>query len=155
MNFQPIDYLNDLNLNFDHISPNFNPSDLDLFADTNFLTYDLNGPLKEKPLEQEQALPVVKQENVETVPVDESVLTDKRKRNTAASARFRIKKKMKEQQMESQLKNLQDKVASLELSLKQYQMENKCLKSLILQNNDEKNKTMLEGIKSRSLKYTN
>lgn len=75
----------------------------------------------------------------------------KRKRNTAASARFRIKKKLKEKQMEQQARDLQEKLATLEKKMKLLEMENKCLKQLILQKNEEKNCNLLESIKKRSL----
>ncbi|KAK6460974.1 hypothetical protein DFJ63DRAFT_314771 [Scheffersomyces coipomensis] len=79
---------------------------------------------------------------------------DKRKRNTAASARFRIKKKLKEQEMEQKSKELQDKVLGLEKRLKTLEMENKCLKNLILQQNEQKNSDLLENIKKRSILYS-
>lgn len=75
----------------------------------------------------------------------------KRKRNTAASARFRIKKKLKEKQMEQQARDLQEKLTALEKKMKLLEMENKCLKQLILQKNEEKNCDLLESIKKRSL----
>lgn len=75
----------------------------------------------------------------------------KRKRNTAASARFRVKKKLKEKQMEQQARDLQEKLSALEKKMKLLEMENKCLKQLILQKNEEKNCDLLESIKKRSL----
>ncbi|KAK8208902.1 hypothetical protein BKA81DRAFT_280546, partial [Phyllosticta paracitricarpa] len=56
---------------------------------------------------------------------------DKRRRNTAASARFRIKKKQREQQLEKTAKEMTEKVSSLESRIAQLQMENKWLKGLI------------------------
>jgi hypothetical protein len=177
MNFQPIDYLNDLNLNFDILSPNIETNDLDLFSDSNFLNYELNEPVKSNvPSGVESSVVSPSESSVvpikvepminEQVPTSDFVkieanehqdvavtasLNDKRKRNTAASARFRIKKKLKEQQMDTELKRLTDKVVNLEKTLKQLNMENKCLKSLILQKNDEKNQQLLQSIKSRSI----
>ncbi|KAK9478545.1 hypothetical protein V1514DRAFT_60885 [Lipomyces japonicus] len=63
---------------------------------------------------------------------------DKRRRNTAASARFRIKKKQREQQMERTAKDLQDKVQSLEAKIMQLEMENKWLKNLVVEKNETK-----------------
>ncbi|KAK4942177.1 hypothetical protein LTR10_018069 [Elasticomyces elasticus] len=60
---------------------------------------------------------------------------DKRRRNTAASARFRIKKKQREQALENTVKDVQDKNAKLEARLKQLEMENKWLKELITEKN--------------------
>lgn len=56
---------------------------------------------------------------------------DKRRRNTAASARFRVKKKQREQELEKKTKEMQDKVNSLETKVMQLEMENKWLKGLI------------------------
>lgn len=56
---------------------------------------------------------------------------DKRRRNTAASARFRIKKKQREQALEKQTREMSEKLASFEAKVQQLEMENKWLKSLI------------------------
>lgn len=77
--------------------------------------------------------------------------SDKRRRNTAASARFRIKKKLREQQMENDAKQLQERLQALEKKLKTLEMENKCLKSLIMQKNEQTSSDLLEGIKKRSI----
>ncbi|KAJ4306677.1 hypothetical protein N0V88_000041 [Collariella sp. IMI 366227] len=56
---------------------------------------------------------------------------DKRKRNTAASARFRIKKKQREQALEKSAKEMTDKVTALEGRISALETENKWLKSLV------------------------
>lgn len=56
---------------------------------------------------------------------------DKRRRNTAASARFRVKKKQREQELEKRTKEMNEKVALLEDKVQQLEMENKWLKGLI------------------------
>ena len=56
---------------------------------------------------------------------------DKRRRNTAASARFRVKKKQREQLLEAQTKELSTKVHQLETKVQQLETENKWLKELI------------------------
>jgi NmrA-like family/Basic region leucine zipper len=56
---------------------------------------------------------------------------DKRRRNTAASARFRVKKKQREQTLEKTVKEAQDKKSKLEARIAQLEMENKWIKSLI------------------------
>lgn len=63
---------------------------------------------------------------------------DKRRRNTAASARFRIKKKQREQALEKTAKEMTDKVAMLEARLQQVETENAWLKSLITEKNGGK-----------------
>jgi hypothetical protein len=61
---------------------------------------------------------------------------DKRRRNTAASARFRIKKKQREQALEKSAKEMTEKAQRLETKVHQLEMENKWLKSLITEKND-------------------
>jgi TolA-binding protein len=63
---------------------------------------------------------------------------DKRRRNTAASARFRVKKKQREQALEKQAKEMADKVSQLEGKVQQLEMENKWLKGLITDKGDGK-----------------
>jgi len=60
---------------------------------------------------------------------------DKRRRNTAASARFRVKKKQREQALEKSAKEMSDKVQFLEARVGQLEMENKWLKGLITEKN--------------------
>ena len=60
---------------------------------------------------------------------------DKRRRNTAASARFRIKKKQREQTLERTAKEMTDKVNQLEARIGQLETENKWLKNLITEKN--------------------
>lgn len=61
---------------------------------------------------------------------------DKRRRNTAASARFRVKKKQREAALEKSAKEMNDKVAALESKISQLETENQWLKKLILEKND-------------------
>lgn len=63
---------------------------------------------------------------------------DKRRRNTAASARFRVKKKQREQALEKDNKEMKDRVQQLEGKVQQLEMENKWLKGLITDKTDAK-----------------
>lgn len=74
---------------------------------------------------------------------------DKRRRNTAASARFRVKKKQREQALERSAKDMSDKVAALEGRINQLETENKWLKNLITEKNESK-----EDITALWQKYT-
>ncbi|OAP55365.1 hypothetical protein AYL99_10338 [Fonsecaea erecta] len=65
---------------------------------------------------------------------------DKRRRNTAASARFRVKKKQREQALERTVKEVQEKNAKLEAKVNQLEMENKWLKDLITEKNGMQSK---------------
>ncbi|KAK2745921.1 hypothetical protein FQN55_005993 [Onygenales sp. PD_40] len=60
---------------------------------------------------------------------------DKRRRNTAASARFRIKKKEREKNMERTVKDVTAKNAALEARINQLETENRWLKNLITEKN--------------------
>jgi hypothetical protein len=63
---------------------------------------------------------------------------DKRRRNTAASARFRVKKKQREQALEKASKEMSDKVSALEGKINLLETENKWLKNLIMEKNENK-----------------
>lgn len=60
---------------------------------------------------------------------------DKRRRNTAASARFRVKKKQREQALEKTLKETQEKNSKLDAKITQLELENQWLKDLITEKN--------------------
>ncbi|KAL5363930.1 hypothetical protein BJX96DRAFT_156456 [Aspergillus floccosus] len=60
---------------------------------------------------------------------------DKRRRNTAASARFRVKKKMREQALEKTVKETTEKNAALEARVTALELENQWLKNLITEKN--------------------
>lgn len=77
-------------------------------------------------------------------------LEERRRRNTAASARFRIKKKLKEQQMEQRSKELREKLLDMEKKIKTLEMENKCLKNLLFQRNEKKNEDLVANILKKS-----
>jgi hypothetical protein len=63
---------------------------------------------------------------------------DKRRRNTAASARFRVKKKQREQALEKTSKEMQDRANALEKRVQELEMENRWLKGLITEKNGGK-----------------
>ncbi|KAK4984034.1 hypothetical protein LTR66_008627 [Elasticomyces elasticus] len=58
---------------------------------------------------------------------------DKRRRNTAASARFRVKKKQREAALEKSAREMTEKMQRLEARVGQLEMENKWLKGLIIE----------------------
>lgn len=60
---------------------------------------------------------------------------DKRRRNTAASARFRVKKKMREAALERTVKETTDKNDILEARVSQLELENHWLRGLIMEKN--------------------
>ncbi|KIM39254.1 hypothetical protein M413DRAFT_42693, partial [Hebeloma cylindrosporum] len=57
---------------------------------------------------------------------------DKRRRNTAASARFRLKKKEREASLEAKVKELETRVNELEKLCEDLRRENGWLKGLII-----------------------
>ncbi|CCE85582.1 Piso0_005192 [Millerozyma farinosa CBS 7064] len=81
-------------------------------------------------------------------PIDSDL--DKRRRNTAASARFRIKKKLKERQMESEISTLNDHIKKSESKIQQLEMENKLLKNLIIEKGSQKSEYELKLLKERA-----
>ncbi|KAK4511536.1 uncharacterized protein ATC70_012751 [Mucor velutinosus] len=64
---------------------------------------------------------------------DLSVDDDKRRRNTAASARFRMKKKLREQALEKTTKEMAENVEKLESKVKELEMEAKWLRALVIE----------------------
>jgi Skp family chaperone for outer membrane proteins len=60
---------------------------------------------------------------------------DKRRRNTAASARFRVKKKQRDQELERKAKEMADKVHDLEKKVGQLELENRWLRNLLMEKN--------------------
>lgn len=96
----------------------------------------INQPkINEKRRGTEPSLPPSRPLNIEEasrVAAEE----DKRRRNTAASARFRVKKKQREQALEKSAKEMSDKVSQLEAKISQLETENSWLKKLVLEKND-------------------
>ncbi|KAL4798769.1 hypothetical protein BDV19DRAFT_336864 [Aspergillus venezuelensis] len=87
--------------------------------------------------------PAMSVEEVARVAAEE----DKRRRNTAASARFRIKKKMREQTLEKTVKDTTEKNAALEARVTALELENQWLKNLITEKNG---KSAEEGKKAEN-----
>lgn len=96
----------------------------------------------ESPLEEEEDSPEHTRASAEE---------DKRRRNTAASARFRIKKKLREQQMERTAKDLQDKVDALQTKVVQLEMENQWLRDIVVQKNSIRDETDIKDLKKKVL----
>ncbi len=76
---------------------------------------------------------------------------DKKKRNTAASARFRVKKKMREQQMERATKELKEKVDSLKTQILKLEMENKWLRTMVIEKNEARDRDEFSKLKQKIL----
>jgi hypothetical protein len=74
---------------------------------------------------------------------------DKRRRNTAASARFRIKKKMREQALEKNAREMSAKAEILENRVKELEREIKWLKNLLI----EKDSRLLDIQRSDNNKH--
>lgn len=83
------------------------------------------SPLSDAPRAKKQKIPP---NDPPVVPAE-----DKRRRNTAASARFRVKKKQREQQLQETLKETVDKAQQLEERVKDLERENRWLKNLVVE----------------------
>ncbi|KAJ5712804.1 hypothetical protein N7493_009272 [Penicillium malachiteum] len=111
-----------------------------------------NAPQNVAPAPAQTAIPVApapapaaaapKRKNTQKVPqpsAEEAARfvaeEDKRRRNTAASARFRVKKKMREQALERTVKETNDKNDALEARVSQLELENHWLRGLIMEKN--------------------
>lgn len=76
---------------------------------------------------------------------------EKRRRNTAASARFRVKKKQREQEMEKNQRLMQKQITEQAERIKQLEMENSWLKSLVVEKNTARDSTYLGKLRSELL----
>lgn len=76
--------------------------------------------------------------------------SDKRRRNTEASARFRIKKKMKEREMEVRIEQLDSMVHKCEQKINELEMENRLLKNLIIEKGNRNLEEELRALKERA-----
>lgn len=103
------------------------------------VTQGFDQAAKKRKLDNVNVAPVMPQSTDESARV--AAEEDKRRRNTAASARFRVKKKQREQALEQTAKEMQDKAARLEQKVQQLETENTWLKSLITEKNGGKHTT--------------
>ncbi|KAI8376112.1 uncharacterized protein BYT42DRAFT_573453 [Radiomyces spectabilis] len=90
--------------------------------------------METEPKPSSAALPKKRRES--TKPLSSHRLAadeDKRRRNTAASARFRMKKKMREQALEQTAKEMTLKAEALEKRVQELQMEAKWLRALVVE----------------------
>lgn len=85
------------------------------------------APGDKRPFETASSLSPVPSDDLSRLAAEE----DKRRRNTAASARFRVKKKQREQALEKAAKELSDKTSALEARISQLEMENRWLRNLV------------------------
>ncbi|GAA5821290.1 hypothetical protein JCM11251_004555 [Rhodosporidiobolus azoricus] len=83
---------------------------------------------KELPLPEGVDTSGMTEEQLNALAIEE----DKRRRNTAASARFRVKKKQREAALEQSAKELRDRVAALEKEVETLRTENGWLRGLIV-----------------------
>lgn len=81
------------------------------------------------PTTSTNTIPTEVTNNADKAPAEE----DKRKRNTAASARFRIKKKMREQSMEKNVREMTEKSNGLEDRVRELELEVKWLRGLLIE----------------------
>ncbi|KAJ3252594.1 hypothetical protein HK103_001393 [Boothiomyces macroporosus] len=96
------------------------PSDLDFWLATEFSSSKPEEPIvAQKPEKKRKTISEADDED------------DKRRRNTEASARFRAKKKAREQAIQKEAKELQEKVVRLEEKIKEQEMEIKWLRQLV------------------------
>ncbi|CAL3972125.1 unnamed protein product [Diplocarpon coronariae] len=149
MDMKSLDFMNTGDFPF----PDFNPFPQNTFTDTSIPLAPINtslyhSPESSPPLQTRTTStshkrksdsigagsPISNAEDAARNAAEE----DKRRRNTAASARFRVKKKQREQALERSAKDMSDKVAALEGRINQLETENKWLKNLITEKNDSK-----------------
>lgn len=116
------------------------------------LLVNLNSPMQALPNSSEDTATTTVYGDVPTPANSNTSLLelDKRRRNTAALARFRIKKKLKEKQMENQLHSLNNLIKDYESKVQQLEMENKLLRNLIVVKGTQKSDNELKLLKERA-----
>jgi len=120
------------------------PADTDITNNFTFfpetVSYDLNAVSDEDSADTKRRKleSSVVPEDTSLEPLDENARAaaeeDKRRRNTLASARFRAKKKMREQALEKDAKEMTAKIEKMEGRIKELELENKWLRGLVVQN---------------------
>lgn len=106
--------------------------DLNSLGTTDEDTQSLKRPKIGSPLGKSEDSPVsttISSDEAARVAAEE----DKRRRNTLASARFRAKKKLREQALEKDHKEMTAKIERLENRIKELELENKWLRGLVTQ----------------------
>lgn len=141
--------VNDLNSQI----PSELPENLTQFYNSTSFTQQnpVTKTIVKEETEEVQSLAKTQETTKRSIETHDEVEQDKKKRNTLASARFRVKKKLKEQEMERNVKLLSDRVATFNERINQLELENACLKSLILEKNEKKSNDLLRSIKEKSL----
>lgn len=135
---------------YDFVAPTtiHNPLTLDAMPQSDFSPFFDDFLLLPSPTPQDAS----QDEAFVQVAVEE----DKRRRNTEASARFRVKKKVREQALERTAAEMTEKVRGLEERVKQLERENGWLKGLIVERRDNmkgektKNKSKIKREDARS-----
>lgn len=116
------------------LDPNFANIAAPYAAQTNTYPAALTSPTATSPVDD--LSPVQSPTSPSTAETPSSRLAaeeDKRRRNTAASARFRVKKKQREQALERQAKDLADKTKALEDRVTRLETENEWLRGLVVE----------------------
>ncbi|KAL2312163.1 hypothetical protein POMI540_4346 [Schizosaccharomyces pombe] len=75
--------------------------------------------------------------NMENVEDIEAAARERRRKNTEASARFRLKKKLREKHLEKTVEEYELKIARLEAKVHELEMETRFLRNLIRPLNDK------------------
>jgi len=76
---------------------------------------------------------------------------DKRRRNTAASARFRVKKKEREEALVRTVKEVTDKNTALERRVNDLEMENALLSKLLTKKNESKDDARINELREKTI----
>ncbi len=87
--------------------------------------------------------------------VEEINEADRRRRNLVASAKFRYKKKQREQKMEQESKGLTDKIDNMKTQINRLEMENKYLRKLVLDASTLKNQDSIRNIRKQIINKMN
>lgn len=122
-------------------SENSAAGDLSLFSDNHFVVLDSANNNQEHE-ERNRESPTITESSSNSSPESGksrrrkkagSISDEERKRrNTEASARFRIKRRLKEQEVANKVTKMRTHISGLKIKVKTLEMENNCLKRMLL-----------------------
>lgn len=111
-----------------------NPSIVNNNINSNNINANNNNNNNKRKLSSSSTITTTKDSSSSASAADE----DKRRRNTAASARFRIKKKLKEQALVQNVRDMTEKAEKLQNRVHELENEIKWLRDLLLEKNGNK-----------------
>eukprot|EP00160_Parvularia_atlantis_P004391 Unigene1371_Nuclearia_a/m.4351 Unigene1371_Nuclearia_a/g.4351 ORF Unigene1371_Nuclearia_a/g.4351 Unigene1371_Nuclearia_a/m.4351 type:complete len:167 (+) Unigene1371_Nuclearia_a:158-658(+) len=114
------------------------------------VTPDVLGDVKDEPYMNETPSPAHSKRRSDETGDEDIDQEEKRRRNSAASARFRLKKKMREQKLESMTKIMSEKTEVLQRRVRVLESEVKYLRDLLTLRRDREREAQIEQLADKA-----